>query len=356
MDASAHFVADQILLICFIRQSRCGEIRWNKARRKRYHLCIMTLSNKDRERNNEIALRLIFEDLGEAPINLRIFLANDPLYAGKVDRTTWEDLAQSDYLEQVFATEGSRGYRLTPKGWILCLELTGASNSAEFKKRLGRIIGAMKRHVKGRSDPKFISPWELADESGEPFGLVFNVIDSRASSSLNFGRIGATWYKGERGQLVEIPVNFSMEPIDIAAGLTVEHLEKIEDLEARLQEVEEDRAKFHCPDCDAPLVGGGDQDFPEAHCIVTYENYACGLTLADGFEESPCPYGPRWPRLEEFEFRTESHGSYWSCYALAKTDRARRVSLPVANAATENEAEALARKRASPKKKGDPLW
>jgi len=316
----------------------------------------MTLSNTDRKRNNEVALKLMFEDLGETPISLRSFQSNDPAYATKIDRTTWEDLVHCEYLELVVAAEGRRVYRITPKGWLLCLELTGTSKSAEFKERLGRIIGAMKRHVKGRSDPKFISPWQLASESGESFGLVFNVIDSRASSSLNSGRIGATWYKGQRGQLLEIPINFSMEPIDIAAGLSVEHLEKIEDLEARLQEVEGDRAKFHCPDCDAPLIGGGEQDFPEAHCIVSYENYACGLTLADGFEESPCPYGPRWPRPEEFEFRTESHGSFWSCYALAKTDRARRVSLPVANAVTKNEAEALARKRASPKKKGDPLW
>ena len=60
----------------------------------------------------------------------------------------------------------------------------------------------MKRHVKGRSDPKFISPFQLASESGESFGLVFNVIDGRASSSLNSGRFGATWCKGQRGQLV----------------------------------------------------------------------------------------------------------------------------------------------------------
>ena len=316
----------------------------------------MTLSKKDRERNNEVALKLMFEDLGEEPINQKCFQSNDSVYAAKIDRTTWEDLVHGEYLELVIPTEGCRVYRFTPKGWLFCLELTGTGKSAEFKERLGRIIGAIKRHVKGRSDPKFISPWQLASESGESFGLVFNVIDSRASSSLNSGRFGATWSKGQRGQLVEIPVNFNMEPIDIAAGFSVEHLEKIEALEERLQEVEEDRAKFHCPDCDAPLIGGGQQDFPEAHCIVSYENYACGLTLADGFEESPCPYGPRWPRLEEFEFRTESHGSFWSCYALAKTERARRVSLPVTSAATKYEAEALARKRASPKKKGDPLW
>lgn len=316
----------------------------------------MTKSKKDREWNNKVALKLMFEDLGETAINLKCFQSNDPVYATQIERTTWEDLVYCEYLELVVSTEGCRVYRFTPKGWLFCNELNETLKSTGFRKKLGRIFGAMKRHVKGRHEPKFISPVQLASESGESFGLVFNVIDSRASSSLNSGRFGATWYKGQRGQLVEIPVNFSMEPIDIAAGLSVEHLEKIEALEERLQKVEEDRANFHCPDCDAPLIGGGQQDFPESHCIVSYENYSCGLTLADGVEESPCPYGPRWPRLEEFEFRTESHGSFWSCYTQAKTERARRLSLPVAHAATKNDAEALARHSASPKKKSDPHW
>lgn len=315
----------------------------------------MTLSKQDREKNNEIALRLIYRDLGDEPINMKVFLSNDPEYA-QIDRTTWEDLVRGGYVELVAATEGGRIYRLTSKGWLLCLGLTGVSQLADFKARLGLIIATMKRYVKDRSDPQFISPWKLAQESGQPFGLVFNVIDSRASSSLNSGRIGATWFKGERGHLIEIPVDFNMEPIDVAAGLNIQHLEKLEALEERLHELEEDRERFHCPDCDAPLVGGGLQDFPEEHCLVQYENYACGLTLADGFEESPCPYGPRWPRIEEFTFLTESHGNVWTCHAVGITNRARGVHIPLANAATKEEAEALARRSAAPKRKGDPPW
>src|SRR5271156_6785650 len=98
----------------------------------------MTLSNKGRERNNEVALRLMFGDLDETPISLRSFQSNDPVYAAKVDRTTWEDLVHCEYLELVVAAEGGRVYRLTPKGWLLCLELNGTSKSAEFKERLGR--------------------------------------------------------------------------------------------------------------------------------------------------------------------------------------------------------------------------
>jgi len=316
----------------------------------------MTLSKSQREKNNELAMRLMFEDLGEDPISLRIFLSNDPRYETTVDRTTWEDLTRNDYLSLVVTTEGAHGYRLTARGWLLCLELTGASKSDAFKRRLGHIIAAMKRRVKGRAAPAILSPWELASESGEPFGLVFNVIDSRASSSLNSGRIGANWVERQRGQLVEVPVDFNMEPIDIAAGLNVKHLEMIDALELQLREVEQYRAQFHCPDCDSTIVSSGMEDIPDAHSIVMHEHYACGRHTVDGFEESPCPYGPRWPKLDEFEFKTENHGSFWSCYALPKTERARRVSILSGQGKSEEEALESVRRAAAAKKRGDPLW
>src|ERR1022692_725014 len=53
-------------------------------------------------------------------------------------------------------------------------------------------------------------------------------------------RTGATWYRNEKGRLVEIPVDFDLEPVDIVTALTVGHLKRIEELEARLEEVEED--------------------------------------------------------------------------------------------------------------------
>lgn len=316
----------------------------------------MTLSKSEREKNNELALKLMFEDLGDDPLNLRVFSSNDPRYRKTVDRTTWEDLVRNDHLILAVETVGACIYRLTPKGWLLCLELTGASQSNEFKERLGRIIAAMKRHVKGRSAPAILSALELANESQEPFGLVFNVIDSRASSSLNSGRIGATWLKGYEGQLVEIPVLFNMEPIDIAAGLNLKHLQLIENLEERLQKAEEGRAQFHCPDCDSIIVSSGTEDIPEAHCDVMHEHYACGRHTVDGFEEAPCPYGPRWPGLDEFEFRTEKNGSFWTCHALPKTQRARKVFLLPVHEKTKEDAEAMARKVAAPKKKSDRLW
>ncbi len=295
----------------------------------------MTLSKRERLENSEAALKLMFENLGDDPINQRAFVSSDPSFEQAILRTTWEDLMRNGFVFKMAETIGSRIYQLTSKGWLACLEATGASNSEEFMRRIGRLLAAMKGYVKGRADHKLITPWELAAQCKEPFGWVFNVIDSGASQSLNSGRIGATWYKGERGRLIQIPVDFNMEPIDVAAAFSVQHLETLEKLQEQVREAQAERAQYHCPDCDAPIVQRGDVDYPEHHCIVTYEHFGCGLVLADGFEESPCPYGPRWPKIEEFEFVTQESPGLWTCYTVPKTARARTVHIPLAHADTK---------------------
>lgn len=310
----------------------------------------MTLSRGERGENIKAALLMMFELLADEPINLSLFHPDQPPFSGRILRTTWEDLKRDGYVEESVPFL----FRLTPNGWLYCLELTGASKSQEVMGRLGALFAAMKKRVKGRNGRAIFSYRELANELNEPHGWVFNVIDSRATSSLNSGRVGATWFNNERGQLVEVPVNFSMEPIDIAASLTVEHLQRIETLKVRLQNVEEDRNQFHCPHCDARMVGGGERDYPEYHCIVTYEIYACGMVTEDGNEHVPCPYGPRWPKPEEFDFKSEFHGTFWTCYGLPKTERARTINMIQEFGETREEAESKARDAVLPKKKNTP--
>jgi hypothetical protein len=172
----------------------------------------------------------------------------------------------------------------------------------------------MKSHVKGRHESTVVDLPTLAAESNEPEGLIFNIIESRASSPVSAARRGATWFENERGRLVEVPVDFNMEPVDIAEALTVPHLEKIQALEERLERVEEERAQYHCPHCDAEISGITGQDFPEHHAYVTYETFACGRVTADTWEEGPCPYGPNWPHLDEFEFVVREQGDLFVCY------------------------------------------
>src|SRR4030095_13044058 len=114
--------------------------------------------------------------------------------------------------------------------------------------------------------------------------------------------------------------------------------------------VEEERAQFHCPHCDAEISGITGQDFPEHHAYVTYETFGCGRVTADGREESPCPYGPNWPNLEEFEFVVREQGGLFVCCPMPKTDRARRVRATTGEVGrTKEEAEENARIGVAPK-------
>ena len=296
---------------------------------------------------------MMIEELGNGAIDTTLFDSAGNPFADSILRTTWEELVRQGYVERIGASQ----YRLTAKGWLAAVQLVGVAESSQYKERLGKLLATMKGHVKGREESKVVELRTLASQCNEPEGWIFNVIDSRASSSIGGGRTGAKWFENERGRLVEIPVDFNLEPIDIAEGLTVPHLEKIQELEERIEEIEEDRSQFHCPYCDAPISGITGQDFPEYHCYVTYENFECGYVTEDGFERSPCPYGPKWPQLEEFDFVTRQHESIWICSAIPKTARAKRAGSSQQFGKTKEEAEERARRAVAPKKKGDlPHW
>jgi len=311
----------------------------------------MTIGRREREENQQLAFLLMMTALGDQPIDTTIFDSAASPFAESVLRTTWEELARGEYVNRIRGAQ----YRLTPKGWLAALQLSGAAKSDAYRERLGKVLAAMKSHVKGRHESKVVDLRTLAAESNEPEGLIFNIIESRASSPVSAARRGATWFENERGRLVEVPVDFNMEPVDIAEALTVPHLEKIQALEERLERVEEERAQFHCPHCDAEISGITGQDFPEHHAYVTYETFGCGRVTADGWEESPCPYGPNWPHLDEFEFAVREQGGLFVCYPMPKTDRARRVRATTGEVGrTKEEAEENARIAVAPKVKGQP--
>lgn len=306
----------------------------------------MTIGRTTRERNQIDALRLMLRELGSGSIQSTFFDGAGPPF-NTVLQTSWAELESQAY---VVRTGGSR-YRLTAHGWLVALEAAGMRQSHVFIGKVGRILAELKRHIKPRKESAVVTVSEIAKDSGETEGLVFNVIDSRASSIFNSGKAGAKWVENERGVLIEIPVNFGIELIDIVSALSVQNLAKIEDLEERLRVAEEDRARHHCPDCDAEVVQMGNADYPEHHCVVTYETFACGLVLADGFEESPCRFGPRWPKIQEFDFVTIESGGGWSCNVIGKTTRARAVHIPISHAGSKEDAEMMARHHVSPQKK-----
>ena len=75
------------------------------------------------------------------------------------------------------------------------------------------------------------------------------------------------------------------------------------------------------------------------------------IKTADGFEEAPCPYGPHWPTLDEFDFIARQDNDLWVCYAVGKTKRSRQVRLYQEIGKTKEEAEERARNAAAPKTK-----
>ena len=289
--------------------------------------------------------------LGDDAIDTTLFDSEASPFAESVQRTTWEDLVRAHYVSRIVATT----YRLTAKGWLAALKLSGAAESSSYLERVSRVLAAMKAHVKGRRDSKVVDLRTLATESKEPEGFIFNIIESRASSPDRDGRRGATWFENERGRLIYVPLDFNMEPVDVVAALTIPHLERIQELEERLERVEKERAQYRCPHCDAELLGMSAKDFSEHHAIVTLARFACGMLTADGREEEPCPYGPNWPKLEEFEFVAKEQGKRWICYAMSKTARAHRVRTTTGEyGRTKEEAEENARNALAPKVKGQP--
>jgi hypothetical protein len=86
---------------------------------------------------------------------------------------------------------------------------------------------------------------------------------------------------------------------------------------------------------------------------VTYERFECGYVTGDGFEEAPCPYGPNWPALDEFDFVTKQDGDLWVCYPTGKTERAKRLHIYREMGTSREEAEERAREAAAPKKKAE---
>ena len=219
---------------------------------------------------------------------------SQPPFANQILRTTWQDLARGEHVQSL---RGSQ-YRLTARGWLAALEISGVAQSKEYQERIGRVLAAMKGDVKGRHDAAVVSLRMLASEAGEPEGFIYNIVESRASVGAE-SRRDASWFGEDRGRLVEIPVDFNMEPVDVVASLTVPHLERIQALEERLQVVEEDRANTTVRTVTRSGSPGA-QDFPEHDAIVAFDRFACGLLTADGSEEEPCPYssaGHDWTNL-----------------------------------------------------------
>ncbi|MCZ6490831.1 MAG: hypothetical protein O7A06_09915 [Acidobacteria bacterium] len=300
----------------------------------------MTFSSEKRTENCLELLRQMLKMVGEKPVDQTFFDPTDSCFSAILP-TTWDALGARKWIEGVSPLEQ---YRLTGEGWLGAMKFTDQLDS--FMKEAGKIIATMKSYVKGRTKAMLVSVEELAERSGISAGLVFNLIESRVLER-RYGKCGASWY-GSSGRMVFIPRDFGIEPLD---------LDKLfkEDAEIRLRELEseidatkeelsftkDELSRFQCPYCGAPLSYTAPIELDE-RTSDTVEAFECGYTIGAGSEQ-PCPSDPRFPKLEDYDFKFKGFdtkwGTEWVCYPVPKTDMARRIHLMNQAGRTQEEAK-----------------
>ena len=125
------------------------------------------------------------------------------------------------------------------------------------------------------------------------------------------------------------------------------HVHKVtEDKLTTREQIEQFRKEFKeylCPFCGSELISRIDApaDPLEDHWDVR-DTFSCGFQRFGNFIEQPCPSDPRFPQFEDFEL----HYSYipeepihkWQCFAIGKTDMARKLGLGFGLGETKEEA------------------
>ncbi len=131
----------------------------------------------------------------------------------------------------------------------------------------------------------------------------------------------------------------------LATGAALRDLQaEIERMREQLDSARQELSEYRCPFCNAELAVRIDAPAdPEQKVWGVREEFGCGLQRFDSFIERPCPADPRFPKFSDYElhFRhspDEPHFK-WQCYALGKTDWARRVHLSLGLGRTKEEAE-----------------
>ena len=291
----------------------------------------MSLSGHEKSEECKTVLTTMLAVLGASAIDETLF---DPCseFEG-VHATTWDELVRNEWIEHLAAVDR---YRLTGTGWLGALRLTGQLGENRFEVNIGKTLGAMKTHVKGRAYSAVVSLRQIAQEADLSEGFVYNVVESKLVEK-HHGRTGAKWQ--DRGRLIFIPRDFNIEPTDLNALIREGADRRIEELEERLQQTEDELSRYQCPHCSAALCGTGPVELSE-HDEGTYDVFECGYRAISGYQQHPCPKDPKFPKFNEFELKTvQVKGGEWMCYAIGQTKYARQLSSLSAPGRTEEEAK-----------------
>ena len=309
------------------------DLRWAQ-NRAQLEEAPVTISQTDQLRNIELAFRLILVELRDRAISETFFDAHSDSFKDVLG-TTWKELCDQHWLEER-EIYGRVHYRLTGSGWMEALWRDRAGERSELRDSATKLSSVLKAHVKGRHEDVTVELSRLAHETGLSSAWVFNAIESNLLEVLHRRR-GVQWV--DRGTLVRIPLNFGMELIDHTADLRAELL----DVQDELKHTKEELSEYQCPICQAPITSQNYNVPLSEHDYGFVVTYACGRCDTDGYGARPCPSDPKFPKLEEYELRFVEHASEstwkWSCFAFAKTQMARQVSISHGMGRTREEAE-----------------
>jgi hypothetical protein len=170
----------------------------------------MSASEKNRQENMVLALRLMLDGLGE-PYEWQEHDAKTPKFA-TVLRTTWDELAERGFIK----AHSFDRYWLRGPGWIAGLKIGGSFDDEGFRRKAGRLQAALKARIKPENREQWgtASRTELANETGLSEFFVYDAIGSRLLHAL-FGIIDAGWAEGDAMKnWIDIPPRFGLKPLD----------------------------------------------------------------------------------------------------------------------------------------------
>ncbi len=131
----------------------------------------------------------------------------------------------------------------------------------------------------------------------------------------------------------------------LANGAALQELQnEIERAQRELEAAKEELSEYRCPYCNSCLANRIDAPVdPEQKDWDIRESFECGFQRFGSFIEQPCPADPRFPKIEDYDLHfkntPEEPHFKWQCYAIGKTDMARKLSLSSGFGKTKEEAK-----------------
>jgi hypothetical protein len=114
----------------------------------------------------------------------------------------------------------------------------------------------------------------------------------------------------------------------------------IDELQAEIDHLTDELNEYRCPHCGSAISTRTPISYDEDDEGLL-ETFECGYQT-DGSLVRPCPFGPNFPRLEDYDLQVHHSPSdksfAYTCYAFPRSDDARRVQLQHGFGRTADEA------------------